>query len=84
MGVQLPENSTGSVQYLKYSEWEFPEEEERLYVCRYWKSHLRKPIAHQNQEQSKEQDTEIDIRTTDMGTVQDAETNVREVIEDPE
>lgn len=84
MGVQLPENRTGPVQNLKYSEWEFPEEKERLYLRRCWKSCLRKPIAHHNQEQSKEQQTEIDIGTTDVGTLQDAEASVRETLEAPE
>ena len=84
MGVQLAESRTGPVQYLKHSEWEFLEEEERLYVHRCWKSHLRKPIAHQNQEQSEEQHTEIDIGTADMGTLQDTEASIREMLEAPE
>lgn len=58
--------------------------EERLYVRRCWKSRLRKPIAHHNQEQSKEQQTEIDIGTTDVGPLQDAEASVREMLEAPE
>lgn len=62
MGIGLPENRTGQVHYLKYPEWEFPEKEGRLCVCKCWKSQLRRPIVHRDQEQSKKQDREIDVK----------------------
>lgn len=43
-----------------------------------------KAHSHHNQEQSKEQQTEIDIGTTDVGPLQDAEASVREMLEAPE
>lgn len=80
VGTELPENRTEPVHYLNSQN----ENSQRMRKAKCSKSQLRRPTVYQDQEQSKEQDREIDIKTVDTGTLQDSGAKVGEMLEDPE
>lgn len=80
VNTELPENRTELVNYLNSQN----ENSQRMRKAKCSKLQPRRSTVYQDLKQSKEQDSVIDIKIVDIGTLQDSEAKVEKMLEDPE